>query len=91
MPWRRTVAGAQVEEPLADAVRSALAAAIASDAPPRPAFGTIEERLAYLRWLGGMSERLKKRKADHEPASSSSKPSGTRASAPGSSRRWCSG
>ena len=65
VPWGRTVAGTQVEEPLADAVRSALAAAIASDAPPRPAFGTVEERLAYLAWLGAMSERLKKRKADH--------------------------
>ena len=65
VPWGRTVAGTQVEEPLADAVRSALAAAIASDAPPRPAFGTVEERLAYLAWLGSMSERLKKRKADH--------------------------
>jgi soluble lytic murein transglycosylase-like protein len=64
-PWRRAVAGTQVEEPLADSVRSVLAAAIASDAPPRPAFGTVEERLAYLAWLGAMSERLKKRKADH--------------------------
>ena len=40
-------------------------AAIASDAPPRPAFGTIEERLAYLAGSARMSERLKKRKADH--------------------------
>ena len=64
-PWRSSSAGAQVEEPLADAVRTALAAAIASDAPPRPAFGTIEERLGYLGWLGAMSERLKKRKSDH--------------------------
>ena len=30
------MAGAQVEEPLADAVRSALAAAIADSAPPQP-------------------------------------------------------
>jgi soluble lytic murein transglycosylase-like protein len=65
VPWRPAAAGAQVEEPLADAVRSALAAAIASDAPPRPAFGTIEERLAYLAWLGTMSGRLRKRKAEH--------------------------
>jgi soluble lytic murein transglycosylase-like protein len=64
-PWGRTVAGTQLEEPLADSVRSVLAAAIASDAPPRPAFGTMEERLAYLAWLGTLSERLKKRKADH--------------------------
>jgi len=65
MPWQDSSAGGQVEEPLADAVRTALAAAIASDAPPRPAFATIEERLGYLGWLGAMSERLKRRKSDH--------------------------
>ncbi|HZE92842.1 MAG TPA: lytic transglycosylase domain-containing protein [Rhizobacter sp.] len=58
-------AGAQVEEPLADSVRSALSAAIANSAPPRPAFATTEARLAYLQWLGEMSKRLKKRKAEH--------------------------
>ena len=58
-------AGAQVEEPLADSVRSVLSAAIANRAPPKPAFATIDERLAHLRWLGDMSERLKKRKAEH--------------------------
>jgi soluble lytic murein transglycosylase-like protein len=58
-------AGAQVEEPMADAVRSALSAAIANSAPPKPVFDKIEERLAYLQWLGEMSNRLKKRKAEH--------------------------
>ena len=58
-------AGAQVEEPLADSVRSVLSAAIANRAPPKPSFGNIEERLAHLRWLGAMSERLKKRTAEH--------------------------
>ena len=58
-------AGPQVEEPLADAVRTALSAAIASAAPPRPAFDRIEERLDYLRWLGSASERLKPRKTEH--------------------------
>ena len=62
---RVAVAGAQVEEPLADAVRSALSAAIANSAPPKPAFETMEIRLGYLRWLGEMSNRLKKRKAEH--------------------------
>ncbi len=62
---RFAYAGAQIEEPLADAVRSALAAAIANSAPPRPAFDTIEARLAYLRWLGAMSTRLQRRKAEH--------------------------
>lgn len=57
-------AGAQVEEPLADAVRSALSAAIAYDAPPKPHFDGIESRLVYLRWLGEMSERLKRQKAE---------------------------
>jgi len=58
-------AGKQVEEPLADAIRSALAAAIAQAAPPKPVFDRIEDRLLYLRWLGAMSERLKRRKAEH--------------------------
>jgi len=58
-------AGAQVEEPLADSVRSALSAAIANSAPPKPVFGSTEARLAYLQWLGEMSTRLKKRKAEH--------------------------
>jgi len=57
----RARAGAQVEEPLADAVRSALSSAIANSAPPRPSFASTEERLAYLRWLGEMSQRLKPR------------------------------
>ena len=58
-------AGAQVEEPLANAVRSALSAAVADSAPPKPSFDSMDERLVYLRWLGEMSTRLKKRKAEH--------------------------
>jgi len=58
-------AGAQLEEPLADKVRSALAASVADSAPPRPSFDSIDDRLAYLRWLGATSERLKKRKSEH--------------------------
>ncbi len=57
-------AGAQLEEPLADAVRSALSAAIAYSAPPKPRFDDVEARLAYLRWLGVMSEKLKPRKSE---------------------------
>ena len=57
-------AGGQVEEPLADAVRSVLSAAIANQAPPKPEFGTIDERLAHLRWLGAMSERLQRQKSE---------------------------
>ncbi len=62
---REARAGAQVEEPLANAVRSALSAAIANSAPPRPQFERIEDRLAYLRWLGEMSTRLKRRMSEH--------------------------
>jgi soluble lytic murein transglycosylase-like protein len=59
-------AGGQVEEPLADSVRSALSSAIANSAPPVPEFADTESRLAYLRWLGAMSERLKKKKTDFQ-------------------------
>jgi soluble lytic murein transglycosylase-like protein len=62
---RLALAGAQVEEPLADSVRSALSAAISDGAPPKPVFDTIELRLIYLRWLGEMSQRLRKRFADN--------------------------
>jgi soluble lytic murein transglycosylase-like protein len=66
LPWAGGAqAGRQLEEPLADAVRTALAAAIAQAAPPKPSFDRIEERLAYLRWLGAISERLKRRIAEH--------------------------
>jgi soluble lytic murein transglycosylase-like protein len=57
-------AGAQIEEPLSDTVRTALSAAVAEAAPPKPEFDRVEDRLAYLRWLGAMSERLKRRKPD---------------------------
>lgn len=58
-------AGAQIEEPLADAVRTALAASVAEAAPPKPRFADVEQRLVYLRWLGKASEKLKRRKAEH--------------------------
>jgi soluble lytic murein transglycosylase-like protein len=59
------LAGAQVEEPLMDSVRSALSAAVANSAPPKPSFESTEARLSYLRWLGEMSQRLQRRKTDH--------------------------
>jgi soluble lytic murein transglycosylase-like protein len=58
-------AGNQVEEPLANAVRSALSASVADAAPPKPSFDSMEARLTYLRWLGQASDRLKRRKAEH--------------------------
>ena len=57
-------AGGQLEEPLADAVRTALSSAIANSAPPVPDFASTEARLAYLRWLSTMSDRLYSRKRD---------------------------
>ena len=54
-------AGAQIEEPLMDAVRTALTSAIANHAPPVPEFKDTDSRMKYLRWLGAMSDRLKKR------------------------------
>jgi soluble lytic murein transglycosylase-like protein len=59
-------AGRQLEEPLADSVRSALSAAISSSAPPIPEFKDTETKLQYLRWLGEMSTRLRKKKTDFE-------------------------
>ncbi|MCV2369968.1 transglycosylase SLT domain-containing protein [Roseateles oligotrophus] len=61
---RLSLAGMQAEEPLADAVRSALTAAVAYSAPPKPRFDNVEARLAYLRWLGATSEKLKSRKSE---------------------------
>lgn len=59
-------AGGQIEEPLADAVRTALSSAIRNAAPPIPEFASTEARLRYLRWLGAMSERLRKKIPDLE-------------------------
>jgi len=61
---QRAWAGAQVEEPLVDSVRTALTSAITNSAPPIPEFQDTESRLVYLRWLGAMSERLKKKKPE---------------------------
>lgn len=47
-----------------DSVRTALSSAVANQAPPVPEFRDTESRLAYLRWLGTMSERLKKKKPE---------------------------
>lgn len=57
-------AGAQIEEPLIDSVRSALSSAITNRAPPIPQFPDLQSRLDYLRWLGAMSHRLRKQKPE---------------------------
>ncbi len=56
--------GAQVEEPLADSVRTALSAAIADAAPPRLVFEQPQQRATYLGWLDEMSRRLVRFKAE---------------------------
>ncbi|MDE2417722.1 MAG: lytic transglycosylase domain-containing protein [Burkholderiales bacterium] len=60
------IAGAQQEEPLVDSVRTALSSAIQNAAPLVPEFPDTESRLKYLRWIGAMGERLKKKKPDWE-------------------------
>jgi len=57
-------AGGQLEEPLADAVRSALSAAVSNGAPPKPTFVSTDARIGYLRWLGEMSTRLRRHTPD---------------------------
>ena len=47
-----------------DAVRTALSSAVQNAAPPIPVFADTESRLRYLRWMGAMGERLKKRKPE---------------------------
>jgi soluble lytic murein transglycosylase-like protein len=63
---RAVYAGAQQYEPLADAVRGALAAQIADSRPPVRRFEQIDERLAFLAWAGEMSERLQSRIPDYD-------------------------
>jgi soluble lytic murein transglycosylase-like protein len=67
-PWvmQEAVAGGQLEEPLADSVRSALSSAVNNSAPPIPEFNDTESRIKYLRWLGAMSDRLAKKKTDFQ-------------------------
>ena len=62
----QSLAGGQLEEPLADSVRTALSSAVANAAPPVPDFADSADRVNYLRWLGIMSERLKKQKPDFD-------------------------
>lgn len=66
-PWfmpERAWAGGQLEEPMIDSVRTALSSAVSNSAPPVPVFGSTPARLAYLRWLSSMSDRLYGRKKD---------------------------
>lgn len=53
-------AGAQLEEPLVDSVRTALSSAIANAAPPIPEFSSDAARRAYQQWLRAMDSRLQR-------------------------------
>ena len=53
------LAGRQLEEPLADAVRTALSASVAGGGgPPQPVLGSPAQQLDYHRWLQQSSGRL---------------------------------
>jgi len=60
----RARAGAQIYEPLADAVRGALAAQIADNRPPVRNFDSHDERMSFVDWLEAMSRRLHSRERD---------------------------
>ncbi len=57
----KAVAGGQLEEPLADSVRTALSAAVAEQAPPMPVFSDAERQASYQRWLQVIDARLQRR------------------------------
>ncbi len=59
-------AGNQKEEALADSVRLALSRAITDSAPPKVRITDIDQRIAYLHWLGEMSARLTRRLPDRQ-------------------------
>ena len=59
-------AGSQSEELLVDSVRTALSSAVANQSPPVPEFASTEARMVYLRWLGTMSDRLRRKKPEWE-------------------------
>jgi soluble lytic murein transglycosylase-like protein len=61
---RGAYAGAQQYEPMAEAVRNALAAQIADSRPPAREFRDHAARMAYVDWLEAMSARLATRKPD---------------------------
>jgi len=51
-------AGAQLEEPLVDSVRTALSAAVHNSAPPTPEFVDQTQRARYQDWLVAKDKRL---------------------------------
>lgn len=61
------IAGNQKEEAISDSLRLALSNAITDARPPKPKFDDINQRIQYLHWLGGMSDRLKRKMLDVKP------------------------
>ena len=57
-PVAQVWAGAQLEEPLVDSVRTALSAAVQNSAPPVPEFADQAQRVRYQDWLGAKDKRL---------------------------------
>ena len=58
LPFTSVHAGTQVEEQLSTAVRTALSAAVAGDAPPEPVLTTPSDQQAYVRWLAATGQGL---------------------------------
>ena len=58
-----SLAGRQIEEPLSDAVRTALSSAVAGAAPPEPVLPSGQHRLDYERWLQHAGRRLSRYKS----------------------------
>ena len=61
---RQALAGRQIEEPLGDAVRSALSAAVAGGEPPDPVLPSDRHRQDYARWRAHAELRMR-RYQDH--------------------------
>jgi soluble lytic murein transglycosylase-like protein len=59
-------AGNQKEEALADSIRLALHNTIMDARPPKPRFSDPSEQQSYNAWLGGMSQRLKRKLPDEQ-------------------------
>jgi soluble lytic murein transglycosylase-like protein len=57
-------AGAQAEEPLANAVRTALSAAVGNAAPPTPVFADGAQRQLFDKWVALAEPQLRQRKPD---------------------------
>lgn len=59
-------AGAQVEEPLIDSVRTALSTAVAASAPPAIEFASEQQRIDHLHWLAQVGSRLQRQLPEPE-------------------------